>query len=276
MKKFLGIILAALAFNSEAVVIQGQTSPGVYTNAAVDSSGNLAVNGTVTSTISFPAQGSTTSGQTGPLVQGAVTTSAPTYTTANTNPLSLTTSGLLRIDGSGVTQPISGSVTVTGSGNFTVVQPTGTNLHAVLDTTSTTAVTQATGTNLHTVLDSGTLTSLTTLTGITNALPAGTNALGSVIANPVANTLTDCSGTITSGATAQTMVATNATRKYLYIQNVSDTTMWINFTTTAVANQPSLSITAGSSFVMESTFVSTELVSVIGATTGKAFTCKQF
>lgn len=42
------------------------------------------------------AIGSTTSGQTGPLVQGAVTTSVPTYTTAQTNPLSLDTSGRLR------------------------------------------------------------------------------------------------------------------------------------------------------------------------------------
>lgn len=39
-----------------------------------------------------------------------------------------------------------------------VNQPTGTNLHAVLDTTSTTAVTQATGTNLHAVVDSGSIT----------------------------------------------------------------------------------------------------------------------
>lgn len=39
------------------------------------------------------------------------------------------------------------------TGNVTVVQPTGTNLHAVLDTTSTTACTQATGTNLHVVTD---------------------------------------------------------------------------------------------------------------------------
>ncbi len=47
----------------------------------------------------------------------------------------------------GLAVPISGAVT--GSGNFTVVQPTGTNLHAVLDTTSTTAVTQATASNLN-------------------------------------------------------------------------------------------------------------------------------
>lgn len=43
-------------------------------------------------------QTSTTSGQTGHLVQGAVLTAAPTYTTAQTSPLSLTTAGGLRQD----------------------------------------------------------------------------------------------------------------------------------------------------------------------------------
>lgn len=65
------------------------------------------------------AQGSTTAGQTGPLTQGAVTTSAPTYTTGQTNPLSLTTAGGLRVDGSGATQPVSGTVAATQSGNWT-------------------------------------------------------------------------------------------------------------------------------------------------------------
>lgn len=43
------------------------------------------------------AQESTTSGQTGPLMQGAVTTAAPTYTTGKTDPLSLDTAGNLRV-----------------------------------------------------------------------------------------------------------------------------------------------------------------------------------
>lgn len=51
----------------------------------------------------------------------------------------------------------SGSTTAV-TGNVTVVQATGTNLHAVIDSGSTTAVTQATGTNLHTVVDSGSIT----------------------------------------------------------------------------------------------------------------------
>lgn len=46
-------------------------------------------------------QASTTSGQTGPLAQGAVTTGDPTYTNAQTDPLSLATTGRLRVDSAG-------------------------------------------------------------------------------------------------------------------------------------------------------------------------------
>lgn len=66
------------------------------------------------------AQGSTTSGQSGALAQGAVTTASPSYTTAQTSPLSLTTAGALRVDGSGATQPVSGTVAATQSGTWTV------------------------------------------------------------------------------------------------------------------------------------------------------------
>lgn len=59
------------------------------------------------------AQASTTSGQTGNLIQGAVTTGAPTYVTAQTDPLSLTTGGALRSD----MTTIAGNAPKTGSGN---------------------------------------------------------------------------------------------------------------------------------------------------------------
>lgn len=66
------------------------------------------------------AQGSTTTGQNGVLAQGAVTTASPTYTTGQTDPLSLTTAGALRTDGSGTTQPVSGTVTANqGTANAT-------------------------------------------------------------------------------------------------------------------------------------------------------------
>jgi hypothetical protein len=56
------------------------------------------------------AQGSTTSGQSGTLIQGAVTTGAPTYTTAQTAPLSLDTSGNLRVSVAGGGSAVAGGV----------------------------------------------------------------------------------------------------------------------------------------------------------------------
>jgi hypothetical protein len=48
------------------------------------------------------AQGSTTSGQNGVLIQGAVTTAAPLYTTGQTSPLSLDVNGNLRVTATSV------------------------------------------------------------------------------------------------------------------------------------------------------------------------------
>lgn len=78
------------------------------------------------------AQGSTTAGQTGNLMQAAVTTGSPAYTTAQTSPLSLTTAGALRVDASATTQPISGTVTA--------AQTTAANLNATVVGTGTFAV----------------------------------------------------------------------------------------------------------------------------------------
>lgn len=67
------------------------------------------------------AQGAATGGVTGGLSFGSVTTAAPSYTTATVNSLSLTTAGALRVDGSAVTQPVSGTVTAnigTGVGSL--------------------------------------------------------------------------------------------------------------------------------------------------------------
>lgn len=120
------------------------TQPVSGTVTANAGSGTFTVAGTVTANIGttnglaldtsvnglLVAQGSTTSGEKGPLIQGAVTTAAPSYTTAQTSPLSLTTTGLLRVDGSGVTQPVSGTVTTTPPSNAStnVAQFGGTNV----------------------------------------------------------------------------------------------------------------------------------------------------
>ena len=88
-------------------------------------------------------------------------------------------------------------------------------------------------------------------------------------------TLTDRSGTITTGNTAQQLAPINPTRSYLFIQNNSSGDLWFNFTANAVIGQPSVRLAAGASFVMETGTVSDEVISIIGATTNQAFTAKE-
>lgn len=94
--------------------ISGTVSlPTGAATSALQTTGNSSLASIVTNTAPLNiAQGSTTSGQTGNLAMGAVTTAPPTYTTAQTSPLSLTTAGALRVDGSASTQPISGTITI--------------------------------------------------------------------------------------------------------------------------------------------------------------------
>lgn len=107
--------------SADVITVQGIAS---MTALKVDGSAVVQpVSGTVAVSNSFAldasvtglqvAQASTTSGQKGGLILGAVTTAAPTYTTAQTSPVSLTTAGAVRVDGSAVTQPVSGTVTTT-------------------------------------------------------------------------------------------------------------------------------------------------------------------
>jgi hypothetical protein len=108
------------------------------------------------------------------------------------------------------------------------------------------------------------------------ALPAGNNNIGDVDIIASKGTLTDQSGT-TSGIpnTSTQIMAANATRKYLLIQNVSNVNMWINFTSAATTNQPSILLSAGSSFIMEDSFVSTEAINVISSSASRSFTAKE-
>lgn len=92
------------------------------------------------------------------------------------------------------TKPSDQQHAIIDSGTTVVTQPTGTNLHVVVDSAPTTAVTNAGLTNLdvalstrtkpadqqHAIIDSGTVTAVT---AITNALPAGSNVIGHVIAD---------------------------------------------------------------------------------------------
>lgn len=87
--------------------------------------------------------------------------------------------------------------------------------------------------------------------------------------------IVDHSGTITNGGAAQTVMGANSNRRYLLLENVSTADLWFNFTTTAVLGQPSLKLPSGASFVMEDSPISTEAISIIGATTTQAFVAKE-
>lgn len=172
----------------------------------------VAISGTVAATQSGTWNINNISG-TVSLPTGAATETTLAAVKTDLDKLTFLSTRLL-VDGSGVTQPISGTITANqgtspwvvsgtittspnvnvhdGSGN--AIASTGTSLN--VDVTNTVPVTgtffqatqpvsgtgnftvvQPTGTNLHAVLDSGTLTS------ITNALPTGTNVIGHVIAD---------------------------------------------------------------------------------------------
>lgn len=93
-----------------------------------------------------------------------------------------------------------------------------------------------------------------------------------------AGALIDGSGTIAVGGAAQEVFPANTGRQYLLIQNVSDGDLWVDFGTDAVVSQPSIKVAAGASLefsVGGTGVVPTAAVSIIGATSTKAFTAKE-
>lgn len=94
----------------------------------------------------------------------------------------------------------------------------------------------------------------------------------------VASALTDGSGTIAVGGTSQQVFTENRGRMYLLIQNVSDTTMWINFGVAANANQPSIQLVAGAAIEFSAGgtgVIPSSTVNILCSAAGKAFTAKQ-
>lgn len=92
---------------------------------------------------------------------------------------------------------------------------------------------------------------------------------------PAAGTLTDGSGTIAVASTSQAVFAANVNRRYIILQNVSADDLWFDFDTAAVESQPSFKLIPDASFVMESGFVSTEALNIIGPNAGAEFIAKE-
>lgn len=91
---------------------------------------------------------------------------------------------------------------------------------------------------------------------------------------PILLPLKNYSGTITAGGTAQDVYADNqAPKSYFLFQNVSDTDMTIDFGITAVEGTGIL-VKSGLAYEMPRFAMFTGRLSVLCATTGKAFVCK--
>lgn len=145
-----------------AVTTGAPTYTTAQSNAlSLDTAGNLRVNVITGATSGAVAQGSTTSGQTGIMVQCAATTASPTYTTATTNPLNCDTAGNIRVNvatavgtaagatTSGITgSPIMAAVT-TAAPSYTTAQTNFLSLTTAgalrIDTSSLAGTTVATG-----------------------------------------------------------------------------------------------------------------------------------
>lgn len=89
-------------------------------------------------------------------------------------------------------------------------------------------------------------------------------------------TYADRSGTITLGATAQTLMIRNDSRQGLYIQNNSAGPLWISSVGTAAATQPSLLLQSGDYYESPANGVPATAISIFGATTGQTFTAREW
>lgn len=109
---------------------------------------------------------------------------------------------------------------------------------------------------------------------ITSALPAGSNNIGLVSASQ--GSLTNRSGS-TSGTpgTSTTVMSSNASRKYLLLQNLDATSSeTFNFTSAADTSN-SILLAPGQSFVMEGFFISVEAITVQSAGTSVKYCAKE-
>jgi len=110
--------------------------------------------------------------------------------------------------------------------------------------------------------------------GNSQPVTATTPFPSSMVGNQV--TSTDKSGTITAGGSAQTIMAANTNRRGFSIQNNSNADLWFSGLATAVVTQPSMRLASGALYESPMHAVVTGAISMIGATTGQAFTAREW
>lgn len=87
--------------------------------------------------------------------------------------------------------------------------------------------------------------------------------------------LTDHSGTTAVGGQSQQVMAANADRKYLFLQNLLGGDLWFNFDVAATIGRPSIQLIAGAIYICEASFVPSGTLNVIGAVAGQDYTAKE-
>jgi len=89
--------------------------------------------------------------------------------------------------------------------------------------------------------------------------------------------LTSISGTITTGGAAQTISAANVYRNGFWVQNNSSGDLWVNeLGSAAAASQPAIKIAAGQLYESQKGEPCPYAISIFGATTGQAFTAREW
>lgn len=228
---------------SQLVTAKGDQTSGMWVNvkagavtANIGTTNGLALDATVSGL--QVAQASTTSGQNGPLVQGAVSTAAPTYTNLKTSPLSLTTAGALRVDASATTQPVSAA---------SLPLPTG---------AATSAKQPALGTAGSASADVITVQGIASMTAL--------KVDGSAVVQPVSGTVTvtfpslvvissaSTTGTSQSVTSGTQIVAANSARNALYLMADPTNTVNIRFLLAASgSSSTSFPLLPGTGFTLE-------------------------
>jgi len=126
----------------------------------------------------------------------------------------------------------------------------------------------------------GTAPTSVTVTGYSDA--SGNTQIDSdatphpVTSNTPRGTYTDRSGTVTTGGSSQQIMAVNANRKSIIIENpiAATETLFFNFTSAASTTSASIGLAPGGIY-SPTNFISTEAINVTATTTGHAFVAKE-
>jgi hypothetical protein len=128
------------------------------------------------------AQGSITSGQTGTLIQGAVTTAAPTYTTAQTSPVSLDLHGSTRM--TVMTAAGAAATLATDATAGATASTTGPQVMGFGASSAPSAVTTGQATALYLDLNGRVQENISQINGVTPLMGAGKHGHGLVARDP--------------------------------------------------------------------------------------------